>query len=549
MIKKFVPVVFVALAFLAFAVDLGYAQVAPPSRRSAKPTTPVVVPPPPQPTPAATPAAPAPTPPEPTIKPASSVDAAREAYNYAQEVHNSARSTLHAAEAAAEAKAADSTEAKALIAAKAEFDKAEAALNAAGKVVEATNLAAYERGSKVGPGEIELDGGSIVTAEGARVLARDCSSEALPCKDITLYGLLVQLRHQLATSADIDSAYFKTAINIRNGDVRTAGAIDRLRQSGQNALDAHTSWGFIALAALAFMFLTTISVVGGTMITRRFFARARVLGMLLVIGLLGHANLASAQSKTVKVTSVSPDAVGQDYETEANKVDTITMSGNVKADSVWFVTDNGSLVNGITFDIKKVSGRTIQGTLKVDAATAIDDYKVVVGDVDGNTFESDTTILHLFGLEVNRYAYYIQQKTAGQAATIAALRNEVSAIKAGQAKFADKTTTDATIARVVGQMDTTVASVGALDRRVNAVEGQQRATAQQVDAIRKNIKDLIDGQQALSDNQKVLGDAVVELAQTPVKKSFFGGNKPTNLSVAERVKAAIAAANTELANP
>jgi len=71
---------------------------------------------------------------------------------------------------------------------------------------------AYYNGITTAPGESLLKNSddiienTVITAEGSKILARDCSETGKPCKEIKLYGLLMQLRHNLATPGDVNLA-------------------------------------------------------------------------------------------------------------------------------------------------------------------------------------------------------------------------------------------------------------------------------------------------------------------------------------------------------
>ncbi|MBI4032473.1 hypothetical protein HY374_02085 [Candidatus Berkelbacteria bacterium] len=71
---------------------------------------------------------------------------------------------------------------------------------------EAADKAAYEQGLKVGPGERQFGDSSVLTQFGNQVLLRECYEENRPCSEITLYGLLMTLRGDLARSWEVSGS-------------------------------------------------------------------------------------------------------------------------------------------------------------------------------------------------------------------------------------------------------------------------------------------------------------------------------------------------------
>lgn len=328
---------------------------------------------------------------------------------------------------------------------------------------------------------------------------------------------------------------FNTVINSQ-----IAGAKKEVNDRIANA----TSWGKILTVAVLFIILTTLSVIGGTMLSRKIGRRFPELFVIIIaIGsLLGHANTASAQTakaKTaaVKVTAISPDAVGQAYVTPDKQVQRIVLSAPVKGDVVVSFSDidddTNADVSSIQFTDVKAKGNVLEGQLSVADIVRVGTYKVWVNDADGNDLASGGE-LYVFNADMQLLGYYIQQH---QSAAIAGLRKQLNdqrnehaaAGYATQAYVNDRLKGLATVdsvSQVANQVKTAIGAVTHVETVVDAIQDVQNEHAERLDL--------------LAHNQGELATAVNEVARTEVKTSIFGGKHPISPDAARRTEEILA---------
>lgn len=501
--------------------------------------------------PAAPATAPAPlaTPPvviPPATPSATSLEAAREAREKALTALREARTATNAATTAAKGKAADSAEAKAVVEATAAQEKAQVAYDTATETLTTAGKAAFEQSKRLRPGERYMDGSnaesdypSILTPAGAQVLLRECTYAEAPCSDITLYGIIMQLRHQLATPSHIQRAYHNTAINIGAAESRNSGQINRLRQSGldlaNGLLEKYGSWSFIGLIALAFFILVTLSVIGGTMIARRIpggrtVARMLIFGTLIGYGLMGHANTASAQTApkpapACTIRSITTGAVVVKEQDPAPIVIGVRNCGDVKSVAV------ATGATDITFtDFATTTTRiTAKVAATATALTGPTSFKLV--RTDGTETVSPDAVYIL----VLDTATAVVRRDA--AVATAKVTNTVTALKAE----VNRTVTD-----LSSKLDT-VASTRLTQPEVEALIAPLRQKVADLEMVNTTLQD---GVKTNGERTDVLAQATVELAfsqevlaKTRVKKGFWGKKPlaPEVSAAAERIRQAVAA--------